>query len=86
MKLLWKPWPWDSMHHCSSFLPNYERVENILQNLIYSNTVSQPIDPIMTSFALLEGNLWNILKTISIDILVKLGVVEHVQIGVEFSP
>ena len=33
-----------------------------------------------------EGNLSNILKTISIDILVKHGVVEYIQIGADFSP
>ena len=33
-----------------------------------------------------EGNLRNISKTISIDISMKPRVIEHIQIGAEFSP
>lgn len=69
--------PWEDMHHHLHFLPYEERVENILQNLFYSDTVSQPMYPIMTTSSLSEGNLGNILKTISIDISVKLGLMEN---------
>ena len=42
--------------------------------------------PSILSDIFLEGNLSNILETISIDISVKHGVVEHIQIGVDCSP
>ena len=42
--------------------------------------------PSILSDVFLEGNLSNISKTISIDISVKHGVVEYIQIGADYSP
>ena len=42
--------------------------------------------PSILSNIFLEGSLSNILATISIDISVKHGVVEHIQIGADYSP
>lgn len=47
--------------------------------------ISQYQFPSTFSNVFSEGNLSNISKTISIDILVKHGVVEYIQIGMDFS-
>ena len=79
-------WNWEDMNHHSSFLLDWERVENKFHKLVFSNTISQSLDPIMPSWSLSKENLGNILKTILIDILVKPWVVESVQINWECSP
>ena len=61
-------------------------MEKQIQTHISTEIVNQSQLP-STSYPILsEGNLGNIFKTITIDILVKLGVVEHIHKGATCSP
>ena len=78
--------PWEDIHHRSSFLPDQERVEKQIQVLSSTHIIDTPsVSPISQPTSS-KGNLGNISKAISIDISVKLGVMEHNQIGEEFLP
>lgn len=78
--------PWEDLHHRSSFLPNQERVEKQIQVLTSTHIVDTPSVSPNSQPTSSKGNLGNISKTISIDISVNIGVIEHIQIGVECSP
>ena len=52
--------PSENMHHHAYFIPDHERVEKVMQTLVFSNIVNQYPTPIMTHDALSEGNLGNI--------------------------
>jgi hypothetical protein len=70
--------PWEDFHHRSSFLPLGEKKETQIQTLVSTDIQDPSLLP-STSYPILsEGNLGNISKTISIDISVKLGVVENI--------
>ena len=74
----------DTRHH-SSFLP-YPAVMSTTYEESSSLFPSLPLPPlIMTLEVWLEGNLGNITQTMSIDISIKIGIVEHVHIGVSYS-
>jgi hypothetical protein len=78
--------PWEDSHHRSSFLPFGEKKETQIQTLISTDIQDPSLLP-STSYPILsEGNLGNISKTISIDISVKPGVMENIQIGADCSP
>jgi hypothetical protein len=78
--------PWEDMHHQASFLPNLERLEVDMKNLVSIDNVEWYQSPIMTHDVYSKGNLENISKTIPINILVKPGVMEHILIGAYCSP
>jgi len=70
--------PWEYSHYISSFLLNMEKMEKELKSLVSIDVIDQSQFP-STSYPMpLEGNLRNISKTNSIEILVKLRVVEHI--------
>jgi hypothetical protein len=72
--------PWEYSHHQSSFLPSQEKAETHIQTLISLTIKTNPnYLPLHSPFYLKET--WVTSQNCSIDILVKPGVVEHIQIG-----
>jgi hypothetical protein len=61
-------------------------VENNIKSIISPDIVQNPQSPILTQDIISEGNLGNITLTTSIDISVKPGVMEYIQLGQNFSP
>ena len=61
-------------------------VENDIKSIIPPNIVKNHKYSIFTHNVLSEINLGDITQTISIDISVKLGVMEHIQLVENFSP
>ena len=61
-------------------------VEENFTSSFSSNVVTDPQPPILTSHVESEENLCNITKTIPVNILVKLGVSEKIQIGQNSFP
>ena len=78
--------PWKDHHRRSSFLPTCHVIEDQFTSTVSSNIVSDPQSPTLISGVESEGNLCNITKTIPVDILVKPGVLEIIQIGQNSSP
>ena len=78
--------PWEDYHHRSSFLPPCHMVEEKFMSTVSSEIVSNPRSPTLIHGVESEGNLCNINKTIPVDILVKPGVSEIIQIGQNYSP
>ena len=75
--------PWGDTHHLSSILPPLNEEDSPLTSRA---TEDGPTRSPSTSFGLLiEGNLSNISKTITIDILVKPGTVEAITIGANYT-
>ena len=72
---------WEDHHHRSYFLPNACLVCFDLESLISTDIVTHPQTPILLQNIESEGNLCNITKTTSIDILVKPGTIKHVHVG-----
>jgi len=77
--------PWEDHHHRSSFLPNKERIKTHIQTLVSTNAQDPSLLPSMSYSSPVEGNLGVVCKTISIDISVKTGITEHIQIGADCS-
>jgi hypothetical protein len=63
-----------------------DMVENNIKSIVPPDIVANPQSPILTQDTISEGNLGNITPTISIDISVKPGIVEHIQLGQNCSP
>jgi hypothetical protein len=78
--------PWDDSHHRFSFLPPLEEIQEDIQSVFPPDVVNFPQPPILTQDTLSEGNLGNISSMIVIDILVKEGVVENINLGANCSP
>ena len=78
--------PWEYYHHRSYFLPNLDLEDHDAKSII-SNDDSQSLEfPIFHQGSVFEGNLGMITPTITIDISVKYGVMEHIHIGQTLSP
>ena len=73
--------PWEDIHHRSSFLPDLTTVEKDIKSIVSTDIVQHPQTPILNGDVLSERNLANIYVTLSIDISVKPGVVENIQLG-----
>ena len=73
--------PWEDLHHRASFLPDLTTVEKDIQSIISTDIVPHPQTPILVKDVFSEGNLANISVTMSIDISVKPGIVENIQLG-----
>ena len=74
--------PWFNLHHHSSFLPTLRETLACLERFapcLPSQPLQTPIQVYQVSSA---GNMGNITQTQSIDIFVKLGIVEHIHISV----
>jgi hypothetical protein len=63
-----------------------EWFEDDIQNPVATGNVQWSQSPIMNHDVLSKGNLENISKTIPIDISQKPSVMEHILIGVDYSP
>jgi hypothetical protein len=77
--------PWDDNHHRSSFLPILEDVRDI-QSVFPPDVTNASQLPILTQDTFSEGNMGNISPTITIDISVKEGVVENINLGANCTP
>jgi len=73
--------PWIDIHHRSSFLPCLVVMSTVFEESSYPFP-----PPIVTHEVWSEGNLGNITQTMSIDISIRPGIVEHVHIRVSCSP
>ena len=73
-------------HHRSSFLPPFHVVEEKFTSTVSSNIVMDPQYLTLIHGVESEGNLCNITKTIRVNISVKLGVSDNIQIGQNSSP
>jgi hypothetical protein len=77
--------PWDDNHHRSSFLPPLEEIQDI-RSIFPPDVTEAPQSPILTQDALSEGNMGNISTTVTIDISIKEGVVENINLGANCTP
>ena len=79
--------PWEDYHHQSSILPTFSKANTPLQMQVSTINGENTSHVPSTSYeASSEGNMSNILKTITIDISVKPGVMETIKIGARCSP
>jgi hypothetical protein len=74
--------PWDDNHHRSSFLPISEEIRDI-QSV---SSPDVPNDSKLPQDTFSEGNMGNISPTITIDISIKEGVVENINLGANCTP
>ena len=72
--------PWDDNHHRSSFLPSLDEIEKYISSIFPRDIVDSPQSPILTQDTISEGNLGNISHTITVDISIKEGIVENIQL------
>jgi hypothetical protein len=77
--------PWDDNHHRSFFLLILEDVRDI-QSVSPLDVTNASQLPILTQDTFSEGNMGNISPTITIDISVKEGVVENINLGANCTP
>ena len=77
--------PWDDNHHRSSFLPSLDDTEKDISSIFPSDIVDSQQYPILTQDTISEGNLGNIYSTITVDISIKEGIVENIQLGTNCS-
>ena len=73
--------PWKGHHHWTSFLPPFHVLEDNFATVVSYDVVMDPQSPILTRDVKSEGNLWNITKTMLIDISVKPSISNYIQIG-----
>jgi hypothetical protein len=78
--------PWDDNHHRSSFLPPLEEIQEDIHSIFPPDVVDFPQSPILTQDTISEGNLGNISSTVVIDISIKEGVMENINLGANCSP
>jgi hypothetical protein len=78
--------PWDDFHYRSSFLTPLKEIQEDIHYVFPPDVVDFPQSPILTQDTLTEGNLGNISYTIFIDILIKEGVMENINLGANCSP
>jgi hypothetical protein len=78
--------PWDDNHHRSSFLPPLEEIHQDIHSVFPPNVTNSPQSPILTKDTLSEGNMGNISTTIVIDISIKEGIVENINLGANCTP
>jgi hypothetical protein len=78
--------PWDDNHHRSSFLPPLEGIHQDIHSVFPPDVTDAPQSPILTQDTLSEGNMGNISTTIVIDISIKEGVVENINLGANCTP
>lgn len=77
--------PWDDNHHWSSFLLPLEEIQEDIHSIFPLDVVDFPQSPILTQDTIFEGNLGNITFTVIIDISIKEGVVENINLGANCS-
>ena len=77
--------PWDDNHHHSSFLPSLDDIEKDISSIFPSDIVEFPQSPILTQDTISKDNFRNISSTIMVDISIKEGIVENIQLGANCS-
>jgi hypothetical protein len=78
--------PWDVNHHRSSFLPPLEEIHQDIHSVLPLDVTDALQSPILTQDTLSEGNMGNISTMIIIDISIKEGVMENINLGVNCTP
>jgi hypothetical protein len=78
--------PWDDNHHRSSFLPPLEEIHQDIHSVFPPDVTNSPQSPILMQDTLSEGNMGNISTMIVIDILIKEGIVENINLGANCTP
>jgi hypothetical protein len=78
--------PWDDNHHQSSFLPPLEEIHQDIRSVFPSYVTDALQSPILTQYTLSEGNMGNISTMIVIDISIKEGVMENINLGANCTP
>jgi hypothetical protein len=78
--------PWDDNHHRSSFLLPLEEIPQDIRFIFPPDVTDAPQSPILTQETLSEGNMGNISTTIIIDISIKEGVMENINLGANCTP
>jgi hypothetical protein len=78
--------PWDDNHHRSSFLPPLEEIQEDIHSIPPPDVVDSPQSPILTQDTISEGNLGNISSMVVIDISIKEGIMENINLGANCSP
>jgi hypothetical protein len=77
--------PWNDNHHRSSFLPPLEEIQDI-RYVFPPDVIEDPQSPILMTDTLSEGNMGNISTTVMIDISIKEGVMENINLGANCTP
>jgi hypothetical protein len=77
--------PWDDLHHKSYFLPELSRIEAREFTLTMNGYRTCPINPLAIHDVYAEGNMENIVETISINISITPSIMENVFIGADCS-
>jgi hypothetical protein len=77
---------WDDNHHRSSFLPPLEEIHEDIRSVFLPDVTNVPQSLILTQDTLSEGNMSNISTTIVINISIKEGVVENINLGANCTP
>ena len=78
--------PWDDNHKRSSTLPPLEEIHQDIRSIFPPDVTEAPQSPILTQDTLSEGSMGNISTTITIDISIKEGVVENINLGANCTP
>jgi hypothetical protein len=73
--------PSDENHHRSSFPPSLDEIEKYISFIFPSDIVDSPQSLIHTQDSTFAGNLEKISHMITIDISIKEGIVENIQLG-----
>ena len=76
---------WEDHDHRYCFLTNATSVGFDLESLISTYIDTHPQTHVLLQNTKSKGNLCNITKTTPIDISVKLGTIEHVHVGQNYS-
>jgi hypothetical protein len=77
---------WDDNHHRSSFLPPLEKIHQDICSVFPLDVTDTPQSPILTQDTFSEGNMGNISTMIVIDISIKEGVMESINLGANCTP
>jgi hypothetical protein len=78
--------PWDDNQDRSSFLPPLEEIQEDIHSIFTLDVVNFSQSPILTQDTISKGNMGNISSTFVIDISIKEGVMENINLGTNCSP
>jgi hypothetical protein len=78
--------PWDDNYHRSSFLSPLEEIQEDIHSIFPLDVVKFPQYPILMQDTISEGNLGNIFSTVVIDISIKEGVMENINVSANCLP
>ena len=72
--------PWNDYHHRSYFLPDPDKIENDFSTMFSPEMVDSPESPISVFQDKYKRNWGNISTPTTIDISVKIGIIENIHI------